>query len=111
MELLDLYPASLGGTVVEVLVTVFNPELHSESTQLAALLRAHNIRTELYMLDKGVGKQLGYADKKGVPLVALLGPDEQAAGVVKLKRLSDGLEISVPQAEVVERVRQLLAER
>lgn len=108
MEILDLYPPELGGTVVQVLVSVFDADLRGESTQLAAELRAHGVRTELYMQDKGIGKQFGHADKKGIPVVALLGPDEVAAGNVKLKRLADGEEVTVPRTQAAETVRTLL---
>ncbi len=109
MEELALYPPGLGGTVVQVLVSVFNEETRANSTKLAALLRTGGINTELYMQDKNLGKQFSYADKKGVPLVAVIGPEEQASGHVKLKRLSDSAEIVVPRADIVEKIRELLA--
>jgi histidyl-tRNA synthetase len=109
MELLNLYPAGLGGTVVELLVTVFDEQTRAQSSALAAELRAGGVRTELYMQDKGIGKQIGYADKKGIPLVALLGAEEIASGMVKLKRLRDGAEVSAGRAEAAEAARTLLA--
>jgi histidyl-tRNA synthetase len=108
MDILNLYPAHIGGTVVEVLVAVFNDGTRSESTRLAAELRAAGVKTELYMQDKGLGKQFDYANKKGIPLVAVIGPDEIAQGAVKLKRLSDGAEMSAGRSEVVERVRGII---
>lgn len=95
------YPASLTRTVVQTLVTVFNADTHTASLQVLAELRRAGIRAELYMQDKSVGKQINYADKKGIPLIVLIGPDELAAGQVKIKRLSDGNEQVIPQAEVV----------
>jgi histidyl-tRNA synthetase len=109
MDILGLYPAAFGGTVVQTLVTVFSDALRGTSTQLAAELRAQGICTELYMQDKGIGKQFSHADKKGIPVVALLGPDEVAAGVVKLKRLRDGEEVIVPRAQAADKVRELLS--
>ncbi len=108
MGLLNLYPANLGGTVVQTLVTVFDAATRPQATRLAADLRAAGVATELYLQDKNVGKQMGYADKKGIPVVALLGPDEIAAGTVKFKRLKDGAEVTVPRAEAADRVRLLL---
>ncbi len=108
MDILNLYPAEIGGTVVQTLVTVFSPETAAESEKLAAELRRAGIRTELYMLDRQIGKQFGYADKKGIPVVAMLGPDEIAAGQVKLKRLKDGQEISVGRGEAAAAVERLL---
>jgi histidyl-tRNA synthetase len=108
MDILNLYPPEIGGTVVQVLVTVFNGETQKEAEKLAADLRRANIRTELYMLERQIGRQIGYADKKGIPLVALLGPDEIGAGVVKFKRLKDGYEVLIERGEVRREVANLL---
>ncbi len=108
MDLLNLYPAGIGGTVVEAMVTVFGEDTRIAATTLTAELRAAGVRTELYMQDKNVGKQLNYADKKGIPVVVLFGADEIAAGTVKLKRLRDSAEVTVPRAEAVSAIRQLL---
>ncbi len=108
MDLLNLYPAHIGGTVVQVLVTVFGDETRAAATKLVADLRAGGVRTELYLQDKNIGKQMSYADKKGIPLVALLGADEITQGVVKFKRLRDGEEMTVVRGGVVESVKQLL---
>ena len=108
MDILNLYPPGIGGTVVQVYVAVFGPDTRPEATALAAELRAAGIATELALTDKGVGKQIGAADKKGVPVVALLGADEIAAGTVKLKRLRDGEEVTVPRAGAAQAVQTLL---
>ncbi len=108
MDLLNLYPAHIGGTVVQVMVTIFGDETRAAATKLTADLRAGGICTELYLQDKNVGKQLNYADKKGIPLVALLGPDEIAQGMVKFKRLKDGVEVTVPRAGAAAEVPKLL---
>lgn len=108
MDILNLYPAHIVGTVVEVLVTVFNRDLRADSTRLAADLRAAGVRTELYLEDKNLGKQFNYADKKAIPLVAVLGADEVSAGTVKLKRLKDGAEVTVPRAAAGAKAHELL---
>jgi len=111
MERRDMYPATLSKTVVQVLVTVFSAETRRASMMLAATLRRAGIRTELYMQDKQVGKQVGYADKKGIPLVTIMGPDEVSADQVKLKNLLDGSEITVPTDETVLKIKALLEQR
>lgn len=108
MDELKLYPPHIVGTVVQALVAVFDESTRSASTALAAELRAAGVNTELYLQDKNLGKQFNYADKKGIPLVAVLGPEEVAAGVVKLKRLSDGSEVTVARAELPDKIRALL---
>lgn len=110
MDVLNLYPAEIGGTVVQVIVTVFDDATRGASTKLAAELRAAGVNTELYLQDKNVGKQINYADKKGIPLVALLGSEEIAQGNVKFKRLRDGEEVTVARAGAAETVRTLLGQ-
>jgi histidyl-tRNA synthetase len=110
MEELNLYPPSLGGTLTEVLVTVFEDSTRAASEALVSALRAANVRSEVFLQDnKPIGKQIGYADKKGIPVVAIIGADEIAQGVVKLKRLRDAKEIAVPLDSVSDAVRDLLA--
>ncbi|NDJ59680.1 MAG: histidine--tRNA ligase [Chloroflexi bacterium] len=109
MDILELYPAHIGGTVVQAFVTVFSDETRAHSARLAAELRAGGVRTELYMQDKTVGKQLNQADKKGIPVVVLLGPDEIAADQVKLKRLRDGHEVVTARAQAAAAVQELIA--
>ena len=108
MDILDLYPPGIGGTVTQVLVAVFDDATRPAATRLAADLRAAGLNTELALDRRGLGKQFQYADRRGIPLVALQGPDEVAQGVVKLKRLADGVEVSVPRAEVPARAREMV---
>jgi histidyl-tRNA synthetase len=109
MDELKLYPNGIGGTVVQALVTVFNGDTRAESTKLTAELRAGGINTELYLQDRNVGKQIAYADKKKIPVVAILGGDEIASGTVKLKRLNDGTELSAARSEVADKIKSLLS--
>ncbi len=109
MDILELYPANLVGTVVQVLVTVFGDDTRAEATRLTAELRAAGVRAELFMQDKGIGKQFQYADKKGIPLALILGTEEIAQGVVKLKHLRSGAEVSVPRSAAADQVRAMLA--
>ncbi len=108
MDELNLYPPGLNRTVVQVLVTVFGAETRPASNRLASVLREAGIRTEVVLEDRKVGKQAAYADKKGIPIAAFLGPDEIAAGQVTLKRLRDGETRTVAQTEAAAVVRQLL---
>jgi histidyl-tRNA synthetase len=107
MDLFDLYPAHITGTVVEALVTVFDEETRRYATGIAADLREAGVRTELFLQDKKIGQQFKHADRKGIPFVLVAGPEEMAAGEVKIKRLGDGSEHTVPRAEVTARLAAL----
>lgn len=108
MDELGLYPAHIGGTVVQALVGVFGPDLRPAATALTAQLREAGIRAELMLQDRKVGQQFNYADKKGIPLVVLQGPDEAARSEVKVKRLRDGVEVTVAAVVLAETVRSML---
>ena len=109
MDALDLYPAHLGGTLVQALVTVFSGETQRDSMRIANCLRDAGINTELYFQARKLGRQFSYADKKGIPVVAVAGPDEIAAGAVKLRRLRDGAEKMVALGDAADAVKALLA--
>jgi histidyl-tRNA synthetase len=109
MDMFDLYPASISGTVVDVLVTVFSDATRRAAAKLAADLRKGGINTELFMENKKLGKQFNYADKKGIPLVAIMGPDEVEQSIVTLKRLKDGEEMTINRTDILDKVQELLS--
>lgn len=89
MEELGLFPDMK--TKTKVLVTVFNKNLVKESQKLVQKLREQKINTDLYSdpNDK-LDKQLKYADKKGIPFVVIIGPDEVANKRIVLKVMKEG---------------------
>ncbi len=110
MDELNLYPGRLGGTLVQVLVTVFNQDTRGASMRIAEGLRQSGINTELYLPSRKLGRQFQFADKKGIPVVVIIGPDELAAGEVKLRRLADGSETTVASSGAVEAALKLLSQ-
>ena len=75
-------------TISQVLVTVFSPENLKDSARAAAVLRQANINTEVYPNpQERLGKQLKYANKKNIPWVAIVGPEEVKAGKIALKNM------------------------
>lgn len=72
---------------IDVLITVMVKDKLVEYNRLALELRENNINTEVYIGEGGIGKQLKYADKKGIPIALLIGEDEFQEGVVSVKDL------------------------
>lgn len=109
MDNREMYPSSLNRTVVQVLVAVFNDTMRPAAMRFVSELRQNGIRAELYLgpVNK-LGKQFAYADKKGIPLVALIAPDEDAQGLVKLKVLSSQQESTLARADAVQRIREFV---
>jgi histidyl-tRNA synthetase len=100
LESLDLFTAT-GETPTRVLLTHFDAASGRAALPLLAELRAAGIPAELYPDVSKLQKQFKYADAKGIPLVVILGPEELAAGVAKIKILKTGEERTLPLAEVV----------
>ena len=102
MEEFDMFPAAVGKTVTQVLVTVFDAELTQESLKLATLLRQDGIRTEVYCRSTRLSTQIKYADTKGIPYAVILGSDEVEAGTVAIRDLASREQQIVPREELVE---------
>ena len=85
----------------DVLVVTFSHDLVAPSLALAAELHAEGLRAEVFPGPPGrLAKQYAYADKRHLPFVLLVGPDEAAAGVVAVKDLVARDERRIPRAEV-----------
>ena len=108
MEELKLAP--LPSTVTEVMVTIFAPELQKDSLRLTAQLRSHGIKTEIYFTPAKMKKQLTYASNKGVPLVAIIGPDEQKNNTVLLRNMVKGTQEAFAADEISSVIKRELLE-
>lgn len=93
----------------DVLVLTFGEDIQTEALQLASELRQAEVRVEWYLIPDRLAKQLKYADRQGIPLVAILGPDERSAGVVTVKDMRTGQQEQIARAELVGRIRALIA--
>ncbi|RZK62099.1 MAG: histidine--tRNA ligase [Hymenobacter sp.] len=100
LESLDLFP-SFGETPTRCLITHFDQASGRAALPLLAELRAAGIPAELYPDAGKLPKQFKYADAKGIPLVLVLGPEERAAGVAKVKTMKTGEEKTLPLGELV----------
>ncbi|GAB4485812.1 MAG: histidine--tRNA ligase [Anaerolineales bacterium] len=96
-------------TPAPVLVTIFDESLWLESYALAAELRAAGINVTSYPEPAKLPKQFKFADRMGVKVTLVIGPDEAAAGKVTVKNLGTSTQETVARAEVVETVRKILA--
>jgi histidyl-tRNA synthetase len=111
-----------------VVVTVFDRDRIADYQQMVASLRTAGIRAELYLGSGKFGPQMKYADRRNAPCVIIQGSDEKAKGEVTIKDLIVGAKLaklekgreehlqkqaeaqtSVPEAQLVEAVRAVLA--
>ncbi|KKQ38615.1 MAG: Histidyl-tRNA synthetase [Candidatus Roizmanbacteria bacterium GW2011_GWA2_37_7] len=77
---------------IRALVTVFDKDILPTSLAITSTLRKNRVQTELYPAFDKLSKQLKYADKKGIPFVVIIGPEEAAQNVVKIKNMKTGEE-------------------
>jgi histidyl-tRNA synthetase len=109
-----------------VVVTVFDKDRVADYQRMVMQLRDAGIRAELYLGGGKMGPQMKYADKRGAPCVVIQGGDEKAKGEVQIKDLIEGAkaaaaiasnkewretrpaQFSVPEAKLVEAVREVL---
>lgn len=104
VEALGLMPQQ-PKTITTVLVTVFSPNLLTQSLSIAHVLRSKRINAELYLDTKDrLDKQLKYADRKGIPFAVIQGPEERSKNVVKLKDLRSKLQEDLTVEEVVDKL-------
>ena len=115
-----------------VLVTVMDGDVEAMGRyqRFTQALRTAGIRAEMYQGNwKKFGNQLKYADRRGSPVAIIQGGDERASGVVQIKDLIEGkrlsgeiednaswrearvAQVTVPEAELVETVKRILAEQ
>ncbi len=108
LELLEQNDAPADGPVF---ICMFDSALMREYQTIAAELRSAGIPAEVYYgMQKGLNKQLAYADKKGCSIAILLGSDEAAKGIVSMKNLKLGREIAADVTDKAEWTKRVQSE-
>jgi histidyl-tRNA synthetase len=105
---LGMAPPDLPRTPVQVLVTVFDEPRMGASIALAQAFRRAGLKVMLYFEPRRLEAQLRYAHQKGIPFVAILGPDEEARGVVTVRDMGSGEQRTLPPEEAARWIRQSL---
>ena len=85
----------------DVLVLPMTEDVGS-AIQLAQSLRGAGLRVQLYGEQKKFKQKMSYADKLGVPYVALLGEDEIHQGKCSVKDLTTGTQVTVTAQEAAQ---------
>ncbi|TSC85825.1 MAG: histidyl-tRNA synthetase [Microgenomates group bacterium Gr01-1014_16] len=101
---LNLWP-DLPKSPTRVIITIFSPGLLNNSLSLSQSLRTQNINVELYPNPNvKLDKQLKYASAKGIPFVAILGPEEVEKNQVTLKNMTTGDQVKISPDEIQSRI-------
>ncbi len=93
MTELNMFPESR--TKTQVLVTIFDETTKKASLSIAKQLRAAGINTEIFFEVGGLKKQFKYANRKGIPFVVILGPDEIQNNLISLKNMSSSEQMNI----------------
>ena len=97
---LDLFPKELQSSTRVLFATFGVEELHY-ALKWAKELRAHNIAVEVYPEPTKMKKQMGYADDKKIPFVAIVGGNEMETNTVMLKNMTTGEQKQVTLQELI----------
>ncbi len=94
---------------VDILVGLFDPEMLVQNQQLARHLRSAGFKVESVLKHQKLGKQFELANKRGIPLVVLQGPDEALLEQVSVKDLRTGAQENVHMENLIDWLQTQLA--
>ncbi|MDE5688739.1 MAG: histidine--tRNA ligase, partial [Paramuribaculum sp.] len=97
---LDLFPATVTSAPSVMFANFGEAESLAAMTMMKAL-RNGGIACEIYPDAAKMKKQMGYADARAIPYVALVGEEEMKAGKLTLKSMTSGEQTLVTPAEAI----------
>lgn len=108
LEELGLIPEDIKSPSASVLVTVFDEGSMQETLRLSNELRQTGLKVNCYPQADKLSKQLKFADRIGIKIAVILGPEEIKQDMVTFKELSSGNQISVDRALAADTISELL---
>ncbi|MDE7427015.1 MAG: histidine--tRNA ligase [Muribaculaceae bacterium] len=99
LNTLEMYPDETR-CATRVMFTNFGAEESGRAMQLVKELRNAGIAAEIYPDNAKMKKQMGYADAKHIPFVAIIGESELANGTVTIKNMQSGEQKAVPAQDI-----------
>ncbi len=103
-----MFPPDVSSAPADVMVALWDDPSRATSLALAARLRGEGLRVETYPEPDKPGRQFKYAAARAFPIVVLVGDDERARGVVTVKNMRTGSQVTIPDAELVDHIRRQL---
>src|SRR5438105_5917966 len=89
----------------DVYIAPLGPGMNREAARLARELRRHDVITELGDESFRLKKSLETASKIGARFALIVGENEVKSGAFALKNLQSGEQVSVPHAELVQKIK------
>ena len=103
LEQLDLFPKETDKPT-ELMFVNFGRQEARECFALAEKVRQQGIHTEVYPEAAKMKKQMSYANKNGIPFVALVGETEMQNQTVTLKNMISGSQTEISQNDIVDTI-------
>jgi histidyl-tRNA synthetase len=100
MAELQMFPTAQ--TKTRVLVALFDETTRAASLQFAQELRKAGIHAENYFELAKLKKQLTYADRKRIPFVVFIGPDELTSQQVTIKNMNTAEQRTIDRAAALD---------
>ncbi|HTI43732.1 MAG TPA: histidine--tRNA ligase [Vicinamibacterales bacterium] len=107
----NMFPPSLATTPADVMIATFDTAGAPAAMQLAAGLRDAGLRVLVYPDAEKIGKQIKYADSRGIPFVALLGENEIRDNTVTVKNLAAQTQETYAQSDAAAKLLEGLKQR
>lgn len=104
MEELGLFPTSAAKDT-ELLVSAFDENTQIQCLPMVDRLRKAGLRVEIYPEIAKLKKQFQYADKKNIPFVVVVGPEELEKQMYSLKNMKTGEQITLQESEIATHIR------
>jgi len=105
LEELNLFPQNINETS-KVMFANFGENEALHSLKAIKILRENQIKTEFYPDNAKLGKQIQYADKKGIPFVVIIGEEEIKNQSYTIKNLDSGEQIIVSLDKLIETLKE-----
>jgi histidyl-tRNA synthetase len=107
MTELNSFPKSTN-TTTKILFINFGGEEELYALALLNKVRSFKINAEIYPLNAKIKKQMEYADKKGVPYVAIVGQNEMKEDKITLKNMQTGEQNMLSLEQLIHEINQTI---
>ena len=105
LETYDLVPESVSRShPAQLFLAVYSGDERGYALKLSEELRNKGLRVEMDVTGKGLSRQFKIAHRKGIPRIAVIGPEEVESGIVQLKTMDSGEETGVEVSELAETI-------
>ena len=89
LEELQLFPSELGAPI-KIIFLNFGEKEEMYALQALQMLRKHGVAAEIFPDRAKIGKQMNYANAKGIPFVVMAGENEMNENMFTLKNMETG---------------------